>query len=268
MSPTTTTYAPAVLLVEDDLPAREYLTRRFYSETSLGIVVAKDLMEAKVLIDSRDIQIDAIVADLYFSHGMDAPEANLRDGIDILKYGANERPRLLNYVNSYWADREELVKKADELRLTIRQWFHKQPLMPGDTSAPWAQVERDLIEARLVHDASGLKSEELTGEVTEAIRRQLCPIRKTYLQGLDSPDLTLIRPIEVLTWVDEDGVYHSSAPKIGLLTDGSGETVMEAIEQLRDLIVEHEESLNSAPSIEGYALFVKTRLSEFIKRGE
>src|SRR4051794_20429510 len=118
------TYAPAVLLVEDDLPAREYLTRRFYNETSLGVVVAKDLTEAKSLIDSHEIQIDAIVADLYFSQGTDAPEADLRDGIDILRYGLSERPRVLNYVNSYWADREELVRKATDLEVRVRQWFH------------------------------------------------------------------------------------------------------------------------------------------------
>ena len=268
MSAAAATYAPAVLLVEDDLPAREYLTRRFYNETSLGIVVAKDLTEAKALIDSHDVQIDAIVADLYFSQGMDAPDENLRDGIDILNYGAHERPDILNYVNSYWADREELVHKANELSLQIRQWFHKQPLMPGDASAPWAQVERDLIEVRLTHDTSGLAPEDLTGKITEAIRRRICPIRKTYLQTLEPSNLSVTRPIEVLTWIDDDGVYRSSAPKLGLLTDGSGESVLEAIDHLRQLIVEHREDLDSVVTLEGYARFVKTRLDEYIVRGD
>jgi len=255
-----------VLLVEDDLPAREYLTKRFYQETSLGVVVAKDLVEAKNLIDSSDIQIDAIVADLYFGFGMDNPESGLRDGIDILSYGASHRPQVLGYVNSYWADRREYVDKAASLHVSVRQWFHKQPLLPGDVSSPWAQVERDLIGARLRRQTDVDPATSSLTTISEAIRQQICPIRKTYIQDVGEPHLQVRRPIEVLTWCAEDGVYHASAPRLGLLTDGDGDSVTDAIDSLCKLISEHWSDLDDrTQTLEGYAKFVKSQLDVYLE---
>lgn len=258
-------YAPSVLLVEDDLPAREYLTQRFYEETSLGVVVAKDLTEARELIDSADVQVDAIFADLYFDVGTDDPADDLRDGIDVLSYGVTKRPAILGYVNSYWADRQEYVEKAARLQLPIRDWFHKQPLMPGDASSPWAQVERDLIALRLTRESKINPALPSLTVVTEAIRRQLCPIRRTYIQDLADDSFRVLKPIEVLAWCGEDGVVHASAPKLGLLTDASGDSLPEALERLCQLIAEHKHDLDEkAESLAGYAAFVKGRLDMFV----
>jgi len=258
-------YAPSVLLIEDDLPAREYLTNRFYQETSLGVVVAKNLAEARNLIDSPDIQVDAILADLYFDLGTDDSSSNLHDGIDILSYGSLKRPSVLGYVNSYWADREEYVQKAARLKLPVRKWFHKQPLMPGDSSAPWAQVERDLIADRLRRESAVGPDQSSLIVVTEAIRRQLCPIRRTYLQDLRHEGVLVVKPIEVMTWCDEDGIYHASAPKLGLLTEAAADTVAETIEQLCQLIIEHTRDLDDrVHKLEDYAAFVKSRLDKFV----
>jgi hypothetical protein len=259
-------YAPSVLLIEDDRPAREYLTRRFYRETSLGVVVARDLVEAKKLIDSSDIHFDAIVSDLFFDFGTDSPDEGLRDGIDILAYGKSKRPVALSYVNSYWADRDEYVDKAQALHIDVRRWFHKQPLAPNDLRSPWAQVERDLISQRLGSRVSDNNGAHTLDQVTEVVRNQLCPIRRTYLQDLGNDDLVIIKPIEVLTWSTDVDEYRASAPCLGLLTDGEGESVQDAIESLRNLICDHKSHLDSeSESLGGYAAFVKEQLDQHIR---
>ncbi len=263
MGSTVASYAPSVLLIEDDFPAREYLTRRFYQETSLGVVVAKNLSEAKQLIDASDVHFDAIVADLYFDVGSDAPGEDLRDGIDVLSYGLRRRS-VLGYVNSYWADRRDYVDKAAQLNVEVREWFHKQPMLPGDVSSPWAQVERDLIYERLGGSQLNAGHSSLV-EVTETIRQQLSPIRRTYLQSLGADTFRVLKPIEVLTWSSDGDDVRASAPRLGLLTDGAGETVGEAIEALCALIRDHKLDLDDqSENLEGYAAFVKKQLDQYI----
>ena len=262
-----TTYAPAVLLVEDDRPAREYFRDKFNDETSLGVVVAKDLREARHLLESK-VQIDAIVADLFFDFDKDDPESDLRDGLDILSLSKHTHPSILQYVNSFWTDRGEYSEKAQQLRLPIRAWFSKQFRLPGDNEAPWAQVERDLLQERLLNDKTVSEVPRDRGNmatVTEAIRQAICPTRRTYLQELNSLELVVNKPIEVLCWRSDDALFHASAYKLGLLTDGTGDTVREALDMLKDLLEEHFTTLHEATDDpEDYSGFVAARLREYI----
>jgi hypothetical protein len=268
-SPPVKTYAPAVLLIEDDRPAREYYRDKFCDETSLGVVVAKDLKEARRLLESPTIQIDAIVADLFFEFEKDDPDAGLHDGLDILRYGADTHPSAIQYVNSFWADRGEYVSKAKALELPIKAWFSKQFRLPGDTEAPWAQVERDLIEARLLQDEEWSQRGDLPphlNTVTDAIRRVICPTRRTYIQELGDKRFSIIQPIEVLCWRVADGGYHASAYRLGLLTEGTGDSVKEALERLQELLIEQRVALrDESGNSDGYAGFVRARFDEFIQ---
>lgn len=271
LTPATSTYAPAVLLVEDDRPAREYFRDKLNEETSIGVIVARDLREARSLLESK-VQIDAIVADLFFDLDKDDPVHNLHDGLDILKFSASTHPAALQYVNSFWADREGYIEKADKLRLPIKTWFSKQFRMPGDTEAPWAQVERDLIQRRLSQewaDPEEGSSDFSELKATEAIRRKIPVIKRTYIQELIDTRFTVIKPIEVMSWRNEDAFVHASAIKLGLLTDGVGESVQEALASLMELIEQHVLDLQEVQdSSEDYSAFVKARLSEYVVSSE
>jgi hypothetical protein len=269
------TFSPAVLIVDDDASVRRYYREKFHDETSVGVVTASTLAEAKELLDSGMIKIDAIVADLFFDHGKDAPDRDLLDGLDILAYTQELDPEISKYVLSYWSSRPERLAEAKKRKLTILKWFEKEVIYSGErTTAPWATVERELLARRLRGDPSlAARVQSLTGEsresvapvsedlVAEAIRTLHPPIR-TYLQSIDDSDPKLTHPIEVICFRDQAGTVSSNAWRLGLFLEGNGDSVRDALADLASKIVGEYQTLISLPDDEviGYARLVRDRL--------
>jgi len=273
------TYSPAVLIVDDDASARKYYRERFHEETSLGVITAANLAQAKVFIDSPSLKIDAVVADLFFDIGTDAPDQNLFDGLDILSVNQRLRPSASQYVLSYWSGRGERHQKADELGLKISSWFEKAFLPPGETvSTPWAQVERDIIRHQLEKDrlfAERLRSlgvelaEPLNVEaVAETVRQSFHPPKRTYLQECDDPRYLLLDPIEVICFTEETRTVRANAWRLGVFTEGLGESTEEALLDLGIKLVEQYELFEEEPDehVEGYARLVRDRLRGCLRK--
>jgi len=275
------TFSPAVLLVDDDVSVRKYYREKFHDETSVGVVTASTLAEAKELLDSGMIRIDAVVADLFFDHGKDAPDRGLLDGLDILAYTQEISPEINKYVLSYWSSRPERLAKAKKRKLNISKWFDKEVIYSeGRATAPWATVERELLARRLREDASlAARVQSLTDEskgahtavnedlIAEAVRTLHPPIR-TYIQSIDDSDPQLLYPIEVICFRDRSGNVSSNAWRLGLFLEGSGDSVRSALEDLASKILGEYETLNGLPDAEviGYARLVRDRLRKHFER--
>jgi hypothetical protein len=146
-------YCPTVLIVDDDRAYTDYLRQKFHKETSVGVVVANTLKQGRQLLTEQGVHIDGIVADLYFGAGTDDPEHQLFFGTDLLSYSRQVRPAVRRYVSSFFAEREELKKRAAAAQVPEEHWFQKAWQMPGTGErAPWHEIERHLIKVRLESD--------------------------------------------------------------------------------------------------------------------
>jgi hypothetical protein len=78
---------------------------------------------------------------------------------------------------------------------------------------------------------------------------------------------SIVQPIEVICVKESDEEsYRASAPHIGLITAATGETVLEALEKLGELIVAEAEFLEEDRTVVGYAAHVKSMLGKFVQR--
>jgi hypothetical protein len=260
------TFSPAVLIVDDDQSVRSYYRQKFHDETSVGVVTAGSLGEAKRLLESGSIKIDAVIADLFFDRGTTAPDESLLDGIDILSYTQKIKPEIPKYVLSYWNDRPERREKAARRKLNISKWFDKIFISgSGDATSPWATVERELM-ARLISEVPLIEegSDMNPSDITEPVRRVFHVPVRTYIQALGEPLQQLLLPIEVICFRDEDGIVSANAYRLGLFIEGTGESIQEALSDLAIKIADQYEMLRGFPSsqVEGYARLVRARLAK------
>ena len=272
------TFSPAVLIVDDDLSVRQYYREKFHEETSIGVITAKDLLEAKSLLESDTIKIDAVMADIFFDHGTTAPQLGLFDGLDILALAQNRDSSISQYVLSYWSSRQERREKAAKYNLNITKWFDKEFISAkGDTKAPWAAVERDLVVRRMRADSSLASriralsddpSKELDEDLAAEAFRSLHPPVRTYIQTIEEFGERLAQPIEVICFRDNSGVVSANAWRLGLFTEGSGASVLDALDDLSSKIVDEYEIMMEQPAsaLEGYSRLVRDRLEKYFTK--
>jgi hypothetical protein len=235
---------PVVLIIDQSLGWTGYLRTRFHEETSVGVLVANDLTLAKNLLDQDDININAMITELFFEEQNCAPDLGLWDGVDMLLYCKQRRPSVNVYVLSFFADSKEYRQRTESSKLDPGTWLHKMVFPPGSILTPWAHVERDLIKPRIERFAREAKQlgwaippdvDEFTDIVRKSIRIEI----RTYIQSIRLQNLTLKKPIEVICSRNEDDSFRARARKIGLFLDGVGETVEEALEDLELILSDY-----------------------------
>ena len=262
------TYSPTVLVVDDDPTFVRYMRREFHNNTSVGVLVAKDIREGRTLAESESIKIDALVIDLFFDQGKDLPTEELYDGVDLAAAVKKKRPDLPTYFLSFFAEDAALHEKAQLKGVTPVRWLPKVWLSPrrkqDQQDAPWRVVEMDMLERRLKEPASrGGVPEHASGEALSLVVQLRRPLR-TFLQTLPDPNLRITKPIEVICTLDED-MAKAVAPALGLLEEGYGESVEDALESLAVLIQRHYHMLSQhgcKPA--DYAGEVLERLRSFV----
>lgn len=269
------TYSSSVLLIDDEKPFLGYLRKNFHNHTTIGVLTASDLKSARAILDRPDVPIDAVVSDLFFDVGRDEPEAGLNDGVDLLAYVHTCRPRIPRYIMSYYAESSAYEDKLHEKGVTVNGEFLK--MMYADCEgqqSPWLVIERDLLKQRL--EADSTLSQWTDDSISEFARKVQWPVR-TFLQDLISydqspshPPVILRSEIRVLCTqeVDDMGVttVTATAFDLGLLTPGFGQSVEEALDSLKSVILEQYHELRSEDSekLKGYARLVKQRLDEIV----
>jgi hypothetical protein len=257
------TFAPTVLVFDDDPAVLELARSRFYAYTSLGVVTAESLNEARRLIDERRIRFHAIVSDISVVPAKQDVEHGLQSGIDLLEYAAKQRPDISSYVLSVWAESPKYKDQSEERGLKILRWFQKLAPVKDevDKEAFWNFIERELYAAKL----GIVISDSEPDSIPETVRTRLHPITRTYLQSL--PDaFEIVTPIEVLCRNDE-GSWLADAPSLGLLQPGVGETLEDALENLGELVVEQYQTFDRAEEneISGYAENIFKIFKEHVK---
>lgn len=265
------TFSPTVLIVDDDPAVLDIARQEFYQHTSLGVVVMDNLCDARKLIDEKRVHFNAVMADLSIMPDKRDPMHNLHDGIDFLAYIAEKETNdIPKYVLSVYNDVPSYRDRSKSRNLVIEAWFPKLVFGTGDSDAeaPWHQIERELFRRRLEENPA--LSELLDDEdrspksFSDAVRKKIRPIVRTYLQELSDP-YKVILPIEVVCR-NEDDTWMADALQLGLLQAGVGETMEEALENLGDLIAEQYQTFQEADpgEIEGYAAKVFETFKEYV----
>ena len=268
------TFSPAVLIVDDDIAVTDYLRERFLEETSVGVLVANHLDTAREILDDDRLQFDALISDLHFEAAYEDPAHGLSNGIDILAYGKTRRPSTQRFVFSIWAERDRERLDAERRQLDISSWMHKMfydPEKPLRT--PWAQVERNLIAQQITRDGAfaqrasdlGLSDPGDMQGVSEFARALRLPIR-TFVQHLPDSRYELKQPIEVLCTRDEAGGCMCRSLRLGLLVDGVGDSILDAISNFGEGLLDQWELLNEHETAQqkNLTLLLKERLSHHI----
>ena len=273
------TYMPTILIVEDDPAMNAYLRERFHSETSVGVVAAETLTDAKRLIDAHQIRISAVVSDLFFDEAKTDVVNHLNDSLDFLSYCKEWRPEVPQYIFSVFSDKDSERAKANELDLPIRTWFQKLWYRPGagGAQAPWACVERDLIEQTIRSGDQSLKERlrelghalpDISPEIVSETVRSLNIARRTYIQFIDNATYRIAQPIEVICVLETDGTVRAHAPRFALINDGGGDTIEEALADLAVRITAVKEALDEEPkeALHDYLRQYRDALDSFIHR--
>ncbi len=267
------TYSPAVLIVDDDTGITSYLREKFHEMTSVGVLVANDLNQAKDLIDNREIRFDAILADLNFEKAKKAPESHLYDGIDILRYSKEQRNGIKRYVLSFWNDRQEEHERAEEQEVEVRDWLPKMYYAdPKSPETPWAILERDLLKARIAPASAPPREDDDPPadpiDLTDAIRGMFPTPIRTFIQSLGDDSVYCKRPIEVICLRDESGVYRSHAVRIGLFQEGQGDTVDDSVADLAANILDQFKrfSAEQDEAIRDYARVVRNEMLVYVEK--
>lgn len=250
-------YFPTVLLVDDDKACTDVWREKFQEDTSVGVVVANSLDEGRRLLEDQSIPIDGVVSDFRFEVGRGDPTGELLNGLDLLGFASRVRPRARRYVLSFYAERESFLREIKEKELQVARVFRKLYYFPEGELLPWHEVENDLLVERLPKDID-------TKSATYFQNLKL-PMR-TYLQDLPGGDLIVTKPIEILCVKEDDGQVRASALSLGLISDGFGESVGEAIDHLGGLIGEQFRWFSEidADKFIDYAARVRERLLDHI----
>lgn len=271
-------FFPTVLIVDDDPALTTYLRQMFHTETAVGVVVANSLDEGRRLLETAEIHIDGVITDLFFDAGTDDPENHLFNGLHLLELSSRLRPATRRYVTSFFAEHADYRHRPEAADIPAEHWFQKAWYRPGaDERPPWQEIERDLIKARLASDEQaqqrlhslGLGRLENLDAVSVAVQSLRLPTR-TYLQDMGVYGLRVQRPIEVVCFWDPDGTVWASALRLGLLTDGMGTTVDEAIESLQEIIADTKRRLDEEPpeNLLGLAEEAKRQLDLYLQEAK
>jgi hypothetical protein len=142
-----------VLIVDDDPNVTRRWAKEFVTSTSLRPVQANTLKDARNILFSDTVSIDALVVDLFFGAGADDPEFGLFDGVDFLNYVNLSGLKLPMFVISASSEMMDYKDKAAKLRLPIVEFFDK--LVAGDRRDPaWNRIERLVIEGSNLEEFS------------------------------------------------------------------------------------------------------------------
>lgn len=267
------TYLPTVLIVDDDSAVTSYLRKSFHDQTPMGVLTANTMRDARTLLEMEDLPIDVVVADLFFEMSTRDRENDLIDGIDLLKLAKDIRPDADRYVFSMWTERDSEREKAKALGLDIRDWFHKMFYDPSlKERTPWNHIYREQLLKQLNSNEDlfkefkkkGLNEEDKLNTIG-AFFEQMAKPKTTFLQDLNDDRYVLKKPIRVRWSSDEDDRFIARDMSIGLLTEGIGETLDEALEDLsRHLMSEKEMLDEDAGNLKGFAQLVKERLDSHL----
>ena len=270
------TFLPTVLVIDDDRAITTYMRKNFHENTTLGVLIANDMSDAKKILDDKALSIDTIVADLNFEKPYQCPEEGLIGGIDILDYGKRVRPNADRYVFSIWSERDEEHDQAKMLNLEIKAWLNKMFYDPRDTEeAPWNKIYLEQLTKRIINNKElerKFKELEFKDRKLEYIAdfiNQLNPPRITFLQELYTEEYALQKPIKILSTVQEDGSVNVKELSIGILTDGIGDTIEEALEDIAAKIIDQKNMLDVEPSenLLEFTQLVKERIDIHVIKG-
>jgi len=263
-----------VLLLDDDEACTDVWREKFQDETSVGVLVANSIAEARQIVAQTGIHIDGVVADHRFEVGKDDPENGLFNGLDFLGLMAKQYPRVRRYALSFYAGRNDFLDDVKSRGLDIARIFPKLFYFRKEDLLPWQEVEKDLLTCWLTAHYDTEVLEESAGEIALSpstiasyVQRIRVPMR-TYLQAVPDSDLIVLKPVEVICIKEEQDVVRATAPNLGLLVDGCGASVSEALDDLAGILAtQYEVFTREEPErYVDYAAQVRARLLEHIGR--
>jgi hypothetical protein len=270
--------SPTVLVVDDEQRFGESLKKALLNFGSIGAIFVAKLRDAADMIRNKEFHFDAIITDIAFEQG-EAPELNLYDGLDLIEFAQRVDPTIERYAYSAHIETAGYNTKIEQRKLDVKKFFDKRQIAvargkrdDNEGLQPWNVVRADILRKRLRANPALYRElkldsgQNLTDEgVLERVVSTLHPPTVTYIQNLNEKFSVKI-PIQVICTSAADGAVLASAPKLGLLIDGIGQTPVEAVDNLREVIADHCESLlQSKQALSGYAELVRDELLRYLE---
>jgi hypothetical protein len=281
--------SPIALVVDDDWAELRHLERAFLNATAIGVLCVDHLRDAADVIEAQNYDIAAVVADLRIDPPKRDSKRRLGNGIDFLKWLSTQKSKPnAAYVHSVDGSDPNSVNRATAAWGNSRiRFFQKSQLKDTDPNSPWACIERDYLASALKQNPELQRRVEQSGcNVVEAslrlqddsgtadkVRIALDAHRISYINTL--PDvreyngITIKRPIEVLCRKERiNGAHRCTARSIsiGILSQGEGDTMFDALDDLRMTLIEEyrEFSKKNPEEFVGYATHIWSQMKEYL----
>ncbi len=281
--------SPIALVVDDDWAELRHLERAFLNSTAIGVLCVDHLQAAADMIETRNYEIAAVIADLRIDPPKRDKKRNLGSGIDFLEWlSAQENKPNAAYVHSVDGNDSNSVTRATAAWGNSRiRFFQKTQMKDADPNSPWACIERDYLTAALRQNTELQRRIEQSGcnvvdaavrladdsSIADQVRISLDAHRISYINTLpklrEYEDITIKRPIEVLCRTERiAGACKCTARSIsiGILSQGEGENMFEALEDLRGALIDEYREFNQQDpkAFVGYALHVWSQMKEYL----
>ena len=270
-------FAPTVLIVDDDVMVTQRWAREFHQRTSLGVVIANTLADAARIVESKEASFDAVVADLYFQAAAIDAKRRIGDGVDLLEWLSKNGVDVPTFVISASSEMVDYKRRIESSALSVEKYFDK--FSSAGTMPAWIDIQRSVLRRKFGTDSAVASYLDSTigadgpvgiDFVNDMLSRLQLSVR-TYLQQLPSDSAyNVAKPIEAICVAEDVGVVRAYAPALGLLAGAQGETVEDALRALGEQISVEADVLLKEPAgvLSAYAQRVADRLGEFLRKRE
>lgn len=259
---------PIVLIVDDDPSFGMRLKKSFANAANWGCLFIDDLGEAYKIAESQLYDVKILLTDWHFEHGTD-PGIGLLDGVDLVEKVQSNCPQIECFLMTAQQSAPNFHAKSSKInavRIMFKMDFVlansdiiRESLIDDEKASqqPWNVIEDNVIR---LHPETRMpkKGEELTNPFNSYI--QELPVGYRVVEPI---------PITVKADHDEGGTYFlASAPQLGLMVEGLGSNPMDAIDELKEIIITQSEALSDEEDLQGIAALSKELLENFITKSD
>ncbi len=258
---------PIVLIVDDDPDFGMRLKKSFANAANWGCLFVDDLAEAYDIVVSQRYDIKILLTDWHFERGTER-KLGLLDGVDLVEKVQAAKPSVECFLMTAQQKAPNFQAKASKLtavRIMFKMDFElasagyiRESFAEGKSpdSQPWNVIESNVVPLFPTSDEEAKISNH--GEQFD-----------TFIQEMPV-GFRVSKPIPIVVKVDHDdggGYFRASSPQLGILVEGFGDDPMEAIDELKEVIIGQLQALSEEQELHGLAALSKKLLGEHITVG-
>jgi CheY-like chemotaxis protein len=215
-------YAPTVFVFDDDSATVDIVSRGFLRDEKFGLVSAQNVQSALKILRDPEVEIDVFVSDISIMPQFRENSSQIMDGIDLASEAQKIRSGLKTIFLSVYADETMYRNKAEAVGINVEEWLEKNSALASKISerSVWKIVEQIVYSVPPFDQMKKFDEKVLTVFLPE---------------GPLFEDVFLKVPAELYLH-REDGVWIADAIGLGIVQPAVGDSVREAIKEMREII--------------------------------